>query len=258
MKCQICKIGISKLIRTITKLKRAFPLYHCDNCGCYFIYPVPNDEFLIKWYSSKRKFERLIKADTLSRDKNIYPQYWNIISSKVSLNGEADVLEIGSYSGAFLNRFKEIGHKTLGIELNDTFIDYSKIYYDLEILKGTIFDVDLSQKFGIIVCNQILEHQAKPYEFLEKVSDFLEENGYICISVPNVEAGLIEDIPNHLYYFTEQSLRILFKKLKLKVLAIKKYGDNDRGLFAIVTNYKKKGKTVKDDIDSCASDVQSE
>jgi 2-polyprenyl-3-methyl-5-hydroxy-6-metoxy-1,4-benzoquinol methylase len=141
------------------------------------------------------------------------------------------VLDFGCGSGGFLSLVKKITKNAIGIELDESVRKYYEgkidIYRDLNYLEdGRLFDV--------ITMFHALEHLPDPRRVLMDLYNVLDDKGMLIVEVPNASDALISLYDSqsfkkfthwsqHLYYFNENTLRLLiesagFSKVNIKQL----------------------------------------
>ena len=87
------------------------------------------------------------------------------------------------------------------------------------------------QKYKAIIGRQVLEHIADLTAFLRNVRDSIDKDGFIIFEVPNIEKAkysnrIIDFCPEHLNYFTQSSLSLLFSSTGFNIKEIvKTYND---------------------------------
>jgi len=170
----------------------------------------------------------------------------NLIPSKAKR-----ILDIGCSNGALGEKVKQKRKvEFVGIEINEQMAKEAQKKLD-RVIVGDIEQIDFSAYFPFgyfycIVFADSLEHLRNPWEVLKKSVDFLDTNGVIIASIPNVrhystilsltirgywpyrERG-IHDI-NHLRFFTLKNIEEMFQNAKLKIIKIKrKYRIIERG-----------------------------
>lgn len=120
-----------------------------------------------------------------SYHSNVRNDILNIIPSKVKR-----VLDVGCGSGLLGKSLKDKGVQTvIGIELNKKAAGIASNRLD-EVLIGDIEKVSLLQFgdafFDCIIYADILEHLVDPWSVLSKHREFLSDDGFIIISIPNI------------------------------------------------------------------------
>jgi len=109
---------------------------------------------------------------------------------------------------------------------------YKKTY--LVNLNDENFSLNIEDKYDYIICADVLEHLREPDKILRKLRKFLNENGQILISVPNIAflqfrlellAGRFDYNPKggvmdatHLRFFTMKSIKEMCKKSGYKII----------------------------------------
>jgi len=189
----------------------------------------------------------------MQNNKNYFSNIRSEIFKLIPKNIEQNILEIGCGNGNTLGKLKEEGYAsfTMGIEKNnfcenealknniDHFIcdDIEKVYYQI------------NKTFDVILFLDVLEHLVDPWIVFKEISNRLNKNGIIIISLPNIrnlsiiyrlifkgtwdyqEYGILDK--THLRFFTDKSIRSNIK-LYTPNLAVEEYLRNYDQL-----NYKK-------------------
>jgi hypothetical protein len=149
----------------------------------------------------------------------------------------ATLVEIGCGEGLFVQRFMERGNRCIGFEpgpdadkLSEKGIEPYREYFQGARLFEILPDA--------LICRHVLEHLAKPVDFLEDIAMACREANIAPVflaEVPLIEKALrrrrLNDFQyEHVSYFTMNSLRTLFERAGFEVLAI-----NDRFGEEVVT-----------------------
>ena len=108
----------------------------------------------------------------------------------VKLTGKnKKVLEFGCANGRMSKHLKENGCKIIGVEIDRQDAEAARAFCE-EVIVGDIEDSSILQKiktkFDVIIFGDVLEHLKKPERILSAVSDFLNEGGYVLVSLPNI------------------------------------------------------------------------
>lgn len=158
------------------------------------------------------------------------------LSERNNLKRTSRWLDIGSGAGIFLNAAKLLNKYSVGIEPSKTAYSFSQRSGNVVI--NDYFDEYSSKKlikafgkFDAIHFSEVLEHVPNPVTFLANVKEVLNPNGYVVIVVPN-EFNLLQRLanhfvrnkywfispPDHLNYFTPNSLQQLLNRCGFEVL----------------------------------------
>src|SRR5208282_1866310 len=144
--------------------------------------------------------------------------------------GRGDLLDIGCGTGNFLAAARAAGYAVSGIELDRNAARFAKEQLGLPRVRGLTI-AEFAEKypgeqFDVVTFFEVLEHQAAPVEFLEKVKSRVRPRGYIALSVPNRERWLtgpdvLDYPPNHFLRWNAGSLRSLLGAQGFEILSVK-------------------------------------
>lgn len=89
------------------------------------------------------------------------------------------VLDVGSGDGSHAAFFRSLDKKVTTLDLSNADIcaDYNEL--------------DLKDKFGLVWCSHVLEHQRNPGSFIEKMIGNTLDDGYIAITVPPLKNEIV-------------------------------------------------------------------
>ncbi|MBI5328271.1 MAG: class I SAM-dependent methyltransferase [Deltaproteobacteria bacterium] len=167
------------------------------------------------------------------------------------LKKESSLVDIGCGEGLFLQEAKNYVNAVYGIEPTKSYVAYAKGKMNLEILQGTLENIEYpDDSFDIVTMFHILEHLSLPSQALTKIYSWLKKNGHIVIEVPNIESptaqckGLNWELicTEHRFYFSPSSLRYLLEKNHFKIVSMR-FRDFDQYRTGIGTNLRKLGIT---------------
>jgi len=184
-------------------------------------------------------FRDVITAASLSeKSKSSLVQEWTPFIEKFGLLGKS-AIEIGSSRGDFLEVLERLGLKAVGIEHSHENIQES-LKKGLTVERAYLLGVSdfLEGKYDLVVCNNFLEHQPQTRNFIRNLHALVREDGFIYISVPNLEyllnkSCLYEFVVDHLVYFTEKTLKLAFEINGFEIIdQYKKNNGNDLVLIA--------------------------
>ena len=113
--------------------------------------------------------------------------------SELNIDKNVKILDVGSWTGSFINSFYELGYKNIScVELSTEASSLgAKTYPQFKWMCGDIEEMQLNEKYDVIVMFEILEHLVNPSGVLYKLKSYLNENGKIFFSIPT------EDYVNH-------------------------------------------------------------
>jgi len=144
--------------------------------------------------------------------------------------GFTKLFEIGTGPGFFLDECRKIGFDVEGIELSQDAVTFARETLNLNVTNSKIEDVKAKDKFDVICSWDTIEHVSDPNNFLNTVTNLLDENGYLFLSTGDRDS-LVARIsrskwhlytpPAHLFFFSKKTLSLLLKKHGFTVISVK-------------------------------------
>ncbi len=99
--------------------------------------------------------------------------------------GNISVLDIGCGDGGLLKIVKERGGVAIGAELSKTRAqkarEFGKVY------EGDFVELDISEKFDVVIASEVLEHIPGPNAALQKIRKLMKSNAILIVRLPNEE-----------------------------------------------------------------------
>lgn len=243
--CPLCKSTNSE-ISLVTKHvygRKGSAFYLCDLCEIIFQYPKLSERDEKIFY--KKEFENFMQKRTGKKNT------WTKLEEHLRINqenkirrfkylkkyiqGKNKILEIGCSSGFMLYDLKKKGNICHGIEPSGFFQKFLK-KNKIKLFSHLKSLIDKKEKYDLIMHFFVLEHIRDPHDFLMKQLKLLKKNGKIVFEIPCYQDALhqIYNIPKferfywsvaHPWYFNENSLKFLLKKLnkRFKILKDQRY-----------------------------------
>lgn len=208
MKCRVC--GAEDIIETYYVRdyfiggKNKYKYILCSRCRSLSLIDIPKnmDDLYKNYYSFETPkkvslckliiYKYILKSSNLlSRvlSKRLQDQDDLPIKSlsKINLNKENSILDVGCGSGSLLKLLNKMGYKNcIGI---DKFLKKNIIYPSgLEIQKKDIFSFEEGVKFDVIMLHHVFEHFSNLKEVLIQINKLLSKNGVCIIRIPDVDS----------------------------------------------------------------------
>jgi 2-polyprenyl-3-methyl-5-hydroxy-6-metoxy-1,4-benzoquinol methylase len=166
------------------------------------------------------------------RDEKLLPlepgQQYFLTDALAPRSGE--LLDVGCGTGNFLAAARDAGYGVTGIELDRNATRLAKERLGLQ----KVFPLTISEfaerlteeRFDVVTFFEVLEHQAAPVDFVQKVKACVRPGGVIALSVPNRERWLMgPDVldypPNHFLRWNTAALRRFLSMQGFEVLSIR-------------------------------------
>jgi SAM-dependent methyltransferase len=231
--CEICEGSEFKLIATKIR-EGAGQIMKCAKCGLLIQNLDWDDNDLKQYYENEYQRTNSLVSDKIQTPKERYDSRLLTISPifdqiKPLLNKNLKVLEVGCGSGALLSLIKPHVKKCVGVELYTPFVEFIKEELEIEAYAEDINQINIGDKFDLIISIATLDHLPNPGETLMTMRDYLTESGRLYIEVPNCDEALNHFLPEHnrlkyneffwhrahMFYFNKDTLAALFKKCEL-------------------------------------------
>ncbi len=141
-----------------------------------------------------------------------------------------ELLDIGCGTGNFLAAARDRGYGVTGIELDRNAARFAKERIGLQrVFPLTIAEFaerHAGEQFDVVTFFEVLEHQAAPVEFLQKVKTCVRPGGMIALSVPNRERWLtgpdvLDYPPNHFLRWNATALSKFLSAQGFEVMSIR-------------------------------------
>jgi SAM-dependent methyltransferase len=152
----------------------------------------------------------------------------NRYGRKLPFNGRTSVLDIGCGSGGLLKVLKnKYKCQVLGVEADNSMATYAANLLNLRILNERFENVEIEDRFDIIIMSHVIFCFVNPLNVLNKVKRLLAKDGIIYLSIGNYfYPKRYEGLSNYLfksyvlYYFTPRTISLLLNMSGLKMYAI--------------------------------------
>ena len=160
------------------------------------------------------------------RGVDVTSQWWKQQFGTASCS----ILEIGCANGQMLEELQADGHKVWGVEPDRQALVLAQ-QRGLDVFYGTAESLPpevKSRQYDMIVMNHVLEHTRDPLLALRNALQLLVDGGKLVMEVPNNSciglkssgiAWMHLDVPRHLYFFTPQSFRAIYEKVKFEIIS---------------------------------------
>jgi len=218
---------------------RAFHYHHCGNCGLVYQYPVPDESDIAAFYPENyivyieptritfSARERLYLKTRLGYSHLETPTHGRprSVDDVVPWVPDGKILDIGCGNGEYLLRMKSIGWQCTGVEFNDKAVSISRSH-DLDIFQGDLAAANFDDaSFDFVTAHHLIEHVPDPHALMKEIARIIRPGGSMLIRTPNSESlgrqffgrhWYANDVPRHLYLYSESNLKLLAEKYGLE------------------------------------------
>lgn len=216
--------------------ENGFDVIECEICGFKHIVPVPSvDELMNVYQHEYYKQEKPLYLERYQEDidwwEMVYTRRYEILEDLLPLN-QRSIFDIGSGPGLFLLQGQKRGWQVKGIEPSVQALVHSR-GLGLDVVHGFYSEQTASglDTFDAINLGLVLEHIPDPASLLKLIHHQLNDNGLVCIIVPNdfnpFQIALCDHLgfnpwwvapPHHINYFNFDSLQKLVEKCGFEVV----------------------------------------
>lgn len=106
-----------------------------------------------------------------------------------------DILEIGCGEAGVLQAFTQLGHRAVGIELEESRTELARGFMAAELVAGQVrflnkdvYDVDVEKdignQFDLVILKDVIEHIPKQQLFIPQLHKFLKPGGMVFYAFP--------------------------------------------------------------------------
>lgn len=192
-----------------------FNVVKCRSCGLAFVNPRPTLSSMRFFYP--KKFYQGRRAE----DQEARARYEREAKYLESFE-LGRILDIGCAGGAFLKILQDKGWEVYGMD----YFNESGNIYNLDIRYGELDDIRYPfDYFDVVTAWGVFEHLHNPMKYFKEVSRILRLGGHFVFLVTNINSlmsryGYAEDIPRHLYFFSERTLKGFAEKSNLLLVNV--------------------------------------
>jgi 2-polyprenyl-3-methyl-5-hydroxy-6-metoxy-1,4-benzoquinol methylase len=206
----------------IHQLPGQFTIVRCQHCGLMRTNPRPTMPTIGFYYPDSYGPYNPMEITTSSPYPTRKSLIKRLISPLFQFNTQrlppispGRLLELGCSTGQFMQQMRASGWHTEGIEPHEKSANIAH-QRGFSVFTGFPEEApDPAQPYDLIVGWMVIEHLHQPVQVLEKLHDWLADDGWLVFSVPN--AGSLEfsifkqywyatQLPTHLYHFTPDTI----------------------------------------------------
>jgi SAM-dependent methyltransferase len=240
--CQLCSSEAELKFKGFPGYQQpgTFDIYHCSCCNLAFSQPVvPSGtiyEQIYKYGDRVPGYDRYWKylrtvghlRNPLKYLANTEEAYWGIreaLTSCVRDKEKERLLEVGSGLGYLTFSLKRTGYNIVGLDISQTAIAMAKESFGPLYTCCDLFEYANSHtgEYDVVVLTEVFEHVPDPFRFLESLILLVRTGGKIILTTPNKSLYPRDVIwatdlpPIHLWWFSEESIRLIAEKKGLGV-----------------------------------------
>ena len=215
--CAICGETASRTLY----VKSGYAIGACTRCGLVHANPRASKSAILGRYSADYFWKEYLPSlgitgpgFDLERFDARYHRLLAVIGERVA---GRRLLEVGSGAGFFLKAAERAGWQVTGIELSEEASRFAIDRLGLDIRRQPAEEALITPaSFDAAAMFDTIEHLFEPLSVLQAIARALTADGVLAVSTPNFDAAsrfllgepwAVLSPLEHLYYFTEDSLR---------------------------------------------------
>ncbi len=125
------------------------------------------------------------------------------------------LLDVGCGVGCFAQAAQRFGWHVAGADISEKALQIGREYASFPLLRAAPDELlSRAERYHVVTAFEVLEHQADPLDYLQKLKNLATDTGTVFCTVPNWECESVQTAtrpdwipPVHLCFFTPRSLR---------------------------------------------------
>lgn len=236
--CPVCSssevAGFCKAFdRVRNQPDRLWEILQCRRCKFGWTDPPLPESEIAFYYPPTYLGDTRRMIEEFKNGRLVRSRSWKKEREKVSLverfsNG-GRILDAGCAEGKFLWALDPANWQRYGVEFSENVVELVRSKIDgLELIAGDLYSNRLRENFfDVVTFWHVLEHLPDPRRVLNRVYSLLRPNGWLFISLPNLDSWqarwfrrhwyAFDDVPRHLYHFSPESIRMLLDETGFSV-----------------------------------------
>lgn len=232
MICDIC--SNSNRFRILYQLDRGYKLIECASCKLLFLDPIPNKEDLYNLYKNDYfkawGIETAVKNNPAAVIKLKELVYQSVFKEVQRFIKPGHFLDVGCAFGHSFNVAINRGWDPYGVEISPEACRINAEKFPSRIIQGDFSTVELANKyFDLVIMSDFIEHASSLTKVILKTHEILRAKGVIAIITPNIHSFSAKVMkktwphikPEHTYYLSQKTLRLLFSKAGFRPILLK-------------------------------------
>jgi 2-polyprenyl-3-methyl-5-hydroxy-6-metoxy-1,4-benzoquinol methylase len=211
----------------------AYEIVWCDHCDFGSLAPRPSADEISAFYEVAEYYTHQSEHHDNNADRKLVNRLrvhlaWQFehgveldaswFRSRFGASG-ARFCDIGCGAGGLLEIIKRAGHEAIGVD-PDPEARHLANQNGLTVVEGTAESLPRSianERFDAVFLTHTLEHCLDPMRAIRNALSLTNKDGFVVVETPNNSATAYQvygscwlhlDVPRHLNFFTEQSLRL--------------------------------------------------
>lgn len=209
-----------------------------------------NNKCGLVWQCQHCLFGFLKERATEKKLKSIYQEHYFDDKKSTQYQGDAQhkftfiekylpknakILDFGCGLGDFISICLKKNRQVYGYDISSYAARFAAKKYKIKVLsKNASLGLFPVNYFDAIVCFDVIEHLTNFKDIISYFYRWLKPNGYLFITTPNISSWDAQLLGNkwygfskkrqHINFFSEKSIKIIFRQLKFNIILVKQWG----------------------------------
>jgi SAM-dependent methyltransferase len=213
-------------------------VHRCCSCGHFYgvheidLSTLYESEYVSATYGDQLRdtFERIMalppeKSDNVGRVDRVHTFAQQYFGQRLTQGWQPSLLDVGSGLGVFPARMSALGWHCTALDPDSRQAAHARDVVGIEAIHGDFMKAKEIAHYSAITFNKVLEHVSEPAPMLRRARQFLDDEGFIYIELPDGEAAAAEGeirsneefTVDHLHVFSATSLSLLATQAGFRV-----------------------------------------
>jgi len=215
--------------------KNSHKVYKCPECDVLFVWPTPGNlnavysERYFKTDADAKVFGYIDYEKDKESTKGTFTVYLKIIEN---YRRPGKIFDVGAATGYFLDIAKSRNWDTAGIDISE-YASSVSAQKGHKAFAGLLKDMDVGDGYDAVTMWDVFEHVEDPQEYMKKTNRILNMGGICAVNTIDKNSLWAKSMgkrwhliipPEHIFFYSKNSLKKLFEDNGFEILEIKKIG----------------------------------
>jgi 2-polyprenyl-3-methyl-5-hydroxy-6-metoxy-1,4-benzoquinol methylase len=206
--------------------KGGWTFVRCTGCGLVAIDPLPTRDELARHHDASYADGRYADFAAAEAIRTAIAEHR--LAAVRGLAPAGPWLDVGASTGSFVTVAAAAGLDVEGLELSTVAVERARAR-GLRVRQGAIEDFVPERRYAVVTALDVVEHVPDPVDVVRRLGGWLAPGGVLALTLPSI-ASLAARVlgrhwyyytaPDHLHYFTPETIRRLVARAGLDVLAV--------------------------------------
>ncbi len=189
-------------------------IFRCRSCAMVFNEPAPDSADVADEY------EQVEDPEYLAQRESRHLTFHRELDAIEKVQGKGELLDVGCYTGFFLECARERGWNVSGVEPSRWAAEYARNELAVEIFNGPVERYTTDRSFDVVTMWDVLEHLPNPVEVLSILRQYVKPDGLLVFATHNLDTTVARVLGRnfplfmemHTVHFTNETLTMLLEK----------------------------------------------